>query len=120
MHGTNSKPGYDVIESLVVQLLSLSMELLVVKKNEPYRDRWENGDWKIMLGEIVFNAMRILCLQCCNCHRTTSGIDPAMLFGWHLDHLLQFWFKKDACSQYVTDGNIDRLIFEALKTCLSK
>jgi len=120
MYCTNSKPGYDVIESLVVELLRKSMELLVVKKNESYRDRWEDGDWTIMLGEIVFNAIRILCLQCPNCHRTTSDIDPAMLYGWHLDHLLAHWLKKSTCGQYANHGNIELLIFEALKTCLSK
>lgn len=96
------------------------MEQLVVQKNKSYQDRWENGDWTVMLGEIVFNSMRILCLQCANCHRTTSGIDPAMLFGWHLDHLLAHWLKVKRCSAYPTTGNINRLIFEALKTCLSK
>ena len=115
-----SRPEYIVIERLIIQLLEYTMSELVVQKNDSYQDRWENDNWKRMLGEIVFNAMRILCLQCANCNRTTSDIDPAMLFGWHLDHLLVHWLKKDKCGNYSKNGNINRLIFEALKTCLSK
>ena len=119
MSNMQSQPEYTVIEGLVFQLLGYTISQLVVQKNEPYRDRWENNDWKIMLAEIVFNAMPIMCLQCCNCHRT-PGDDPADLFGWHLDHLLAHWLKVKSCSKYSTAGNIDRLIFEALKTRLSK
>ena len=119
MSNMQSQPEYMVIEGLVFQLLGYTISQLVVQKNKSYRDRWENGDWTTMLGDIVFNSMRIMCLQCCNCHRT-PGDDPADLFAWHLDHLLAHWLKVKHCSAYPTAGNIDRLIFEALKTCLSK
>ena len=85
---------------------------------DTYEACWES-EWRYMLGDITFAWIRKLCKQCYNCDRR-PGKDPATRFGWHLDHLLDFWKKEKNVSDFVKPGLIYMMISEALGTRLGK
>ena len=114
-----NRPEFAVLEMIVLNLVGYELDQLLARKSMSYEERWnDSSTWKMMLGEIVFAVIRLKCLQCWNCDRMPDG-DPATWYAWHLDHLLHLWLKVKSCSYFAfTNVDIEKLIFEALKTRL--
>src|SRR5210317_2053548 len=68
------------------------------KTYQTFNDRWNNGNWKHMFGDIVFSLIkRVVGLRDKDINELCDTF--AKLFGIHLDHQVDYFNKRDACSQ---------------------
>ena len=107
---------------VIVGTLPYSLEELTGLSDTDSQDEWENGDRNsklVMLAGIVSSVIVRGCGMCYNCDRVPDK-DRAANYALHLDHLLRWFFKKKACSEYANRGKIRLLIIEALKTRLGR
>ena len=119
MDENDSPCSFNDLCDIIVTHTQLTLEQLIdTRIFDTFEARWKS-EWRWMLGDITFALIRKLSKQCYNCDRR-PGKDPATRYGWHLDHLLDFWKKEKKVSDYVQQGLIYMMISEALGTRLGK